>query len=222
MRHWDLSTSPSQFFTCMKKKRLVSIVFFIINIASIAIVTALGPSEATLGSSARIIYLHGAWVWASLVAFIAAGIMGLVGLLGIATNKKGAIMHRWSRALGRTGLFFWLTYLPISLWAMQTNWNGLFLAEPRWRTAVIFAVAGSLLQLGLSFLPTSWASFWNLGFVITLISILQTTEKVMHPPNPMFVSDSWRIQVFFGGLTILVLLAAWQITRWFISFETKT
>jgi len=188
----------------------------------IFIFTSLGPAEATLGTNARIVYLHGAWVWVSLAAFIIAGCVGLVGLLKKFSGKADYPYHHWSRALGRTGLFFWITYLPISLWAMEANWNGLFLAEPRWRMAVIFAVTGLLLQLGLSFIPASWASFWNLAYITALFIVLRTTENVMHPPNPMLESNAWRIQVFFGGLILLLLLTAWQVARGFKFLEVKS
>jgi hypothetical protein len=158
-------------------------------------------------------------VWASLIAFIIAGVIGLFGLTQHLLGRRTLRLHQWSRALGRTGLFFWITYLPISIWAMQTNWNGLFLAEPRWRVALIFAISGLLLQIGLTLLPVSWASFWNLAFVVTLFVVLQTTDQVMHPPSPIVESNAWRIQVFFGGLTLLLLLAAWQAARWFKSLD---
>lgn len=187
----------------------------------IAVVAVLGPAEATLGTNARVVYLHGAWVWASLAAFVAAGAIGLLGFIHQIRGKNQPGIHQWSRALGRSGLILWITYLPVSLWAMQTNWNGLFLAEPRWRIAVIFAIAGLLLQLGLSFTPVSWASFWNFAFVAALFATLQTTDKVMHPPSPMLDSNAWRIQVFYGGLVILLMLAAWQIARGFKSFEGR-
>ena len=187
----------------------------------ISIFTIMGPAEATLGSNARIVYLHGAWVWASLAAFIIAGCAGLIGLVRQFTGKTTGLYHQWSRAIGRTGLFFWITYLPVSLWAMQTNWNGLFLAEPRWRFAVIFAITGLLLQIGLSFTPVSWASFWNLAYVVGLFAILSTTENVMHPPSPMLESNAWRIQVFFVGLTLLLMMTAWQVARGFKSLEGK-
>ncbi len=184
-------------------------------LALTTLVTFLSPPEATLGSNARVVYLHGAWVWASLAGFIAAGIAGLIGLI-----CKNTITHQWSRALGRTGLLFWITYLPISLWAMQTNWNGLFLVEPRWRVAAIFAVTGLLLQVGLSFLPVSGASFWNLAYIAALFIVLQNTDNVMHPPSPMLDStEAARIQLFFAGLNILLGLAAWQVARIFKSLE---
>jgi len=201
------------------------ILWFIIFSAITALVTMISPEEATLGSNARVVYLHGAWVWAALVAFIAAGIVGLVGIIimvkaGLRSASTTNDFHLWSRALGRTGLFFWITYLPISLWAMEANWNGLFLAEPRWRMAAIFAITGILLQLGLSFLPVSWASGWNLIYVIALFVTLRATENVMHPPSPMLDStNAGRIQLFFAGLNVLLFLAAWQVARWFKSIE---
>ncbi|MCJ7701736.1 MAG: hypothetical protein MUO62_09150 [Anaerolineales bacterium] len=185
----------------------------------IAVFTALGPAEATLGTNARVVYLHGAWVWAALAAFILAGAVGLAAFVKKLAGQGDRSYHQWSRSLGRTGIFLWITYLPISLWAMQTNWNGLFLAEPRWRVAVIFAISGLLLQLGLSFLPVPWASVWNFIYVATLFGVLKSTEQVMHPPSPMLESTAWRIQVFYGGLVLLLLLAAWQIARGFNSLE---
>jgi len=187
---------------------------FTLTLVAIAILARLGPPEATLGVNARVVYLHGAWVWAALAGFAAAGATGLWGLV-----RRLPAAHRWSRALGRAGLFFWITYLPISLWAMQTNWNGIFLAEPRWRVAAVFAVAGVLLQLGLSFLPVSWASFWNLVYAVLLFFTLAGTENVMHPPSPILDSNAWRIQLFFSILNLLVLLAAWQVARAFHYFE---
>lgn len=176
---------------------------------------AFGPAEKSLGVNVRVVYIHGAWVWTALASFLVAALSGLVGL--ILRREK---LNRWSRAFGRAGLFFWITYLPISLWAMQTNWNGLFLAEPRWRLAMIFAIAGLLLQVGVALLEApAWASGVNIAYFASLFLALVNTQNVMHPPSPILTSDSWRIQVFFAGLLILTLLAAFQFTRWLFQLE---
>lgn len=191
------------------------ILWFVIVLLAVAGYTSLGPAEATLGTNVRVVYLHGAWVWAALASFIAAGLVGLIALV-----TKQIALHRWSRALGRTGLFYWITYLPISLWAMQTNWNGLFLAEPRWRVAAVFAIGGLLLQIGLTLIENpAWASGFNLAYVVALFAVLQATENVMHPPAPVVDSEARRIQLFFLGLNILTLLAAWQVSRWWYARE---
>jgi uncharacterized membrane protein len=116
--------------------------------------------------------------------------------------------------LGRTGLLFWITYLPLSLWAMETNWNGLYLSEPRWRVAIIFTIGGLALQIGISLLENpAWASALNIVYMVILTYVLQSTEQVMHPGSPIFGSGAWRIQVYFLTLLGLTLLAAWQLAR---------
>jgi hypothetical protein len=191
------------------------ILWFGVSLVGIALLTVFGPAEKTLGVNARVVYLHGVWVWAALAGFILSGLAGLAGLL---TRRNH--LHLWSRALGRTGLFFWITYIPISMWAMETNWNGLFLAEPRFRLAVIFAIGGLLLQLGLVLMESPiWASMGNLLYLLALLFALSTTQNVMHPPAPILNSDAWRIQVFFGILFLLTLFAAWHVARWWYQRE---
>jgi hypothetical protein len=182
----------------------------------IAALTLAGPAEKTLGSNVRIVYLHGAWVWAALASFTAAAITGLVGLL-----RRKEALHRWSIALGRTGLLFWITYLPISLWAMQANWNGLFLAEPRFRVAVVFAIGGLLLQIGVVIADNlAWGSAANLAFGVALAWVLARTPNVMHPSSPIMSSEARSIQLFFLLLLSIVLLLGIQISRLFYKFET--
>jgi len=181
------------------------------------IVTALlaifGPEERSLGANVRIVYLHGAWVLTAEVAFIAAGLAGLIALI-----TRRIAFHKWSAALGRTGILFWVTYLPLSLWAMQSNWNGLFLAEPRFRLAAIFAVTGVLLQVGLWLVNINWlSSLANLLFIIILRVIFSTAENIMHPPpSPIFNSGNTMIMGFFITLILLTLVAAYSLTRVFM------
>jgi hypothetical protein len=176
-----------------------------------------GPEEQSLGSNVRLVYLHGAWVLAAELAFAAAAITGFLGLI---LNRGG--FHQWSAALGRTGIVFWLTYLPLSLLAMQANWNGLFLAEPRFRLAMIFAITGLLLQVGLWLIDLDWAaSIANLVYFVTLRVVFSNAAYVMHPPpSPIFNSGLWTIILFFGMLNILAWLAAYFLTRWFLKLKT--
>ena len=192
------------------------LIYFSITIIVIALLTLFGPEERSLGANVRIVYLHGAWVLAAEVAFIAAALAGLLGLL-----LRKEIFHAWSAALGRTGIVFWSTYLPLSLFAMQANWNGLFLAEPRFRIAMIFAVTGVLLQLGLLLFNISWlTSFANILYIITLRVVFATAQNVMHPPpSPIFNSGLWNIILFFVGLNILAWVAGYFLTRFFLGLQ---
>jgi len=179
----------------------------------IALLALFGPEEQSLGSNVRIVYLHGAWVLSAEMAFIFAGVAGLLALI-----TKRVTLHNWSAALGRTGIIFWVTYLPLSLWAMQANWNGLFLAEPRFRLAVIFAVTGVLLQLGLWLMNTNWVtSLANMIYIIVLVVSFAAAENVMHPgPSPIFSSGNAAIIGFFVALMVLSMIAVYFLTRIFL------
>ena len=192
------------------------LILFFTTLIVIALLAFFGPEEKSLGANVRIVYLHGAWVLTAELAFIAAGLAGLIGLI-----TRRPIFHQWSAALGRTGILFWITYLPLSLWAMETNWNGLFLAEPRFRLALIFAVTGLLLQAGLWIINTGWIlSVANLLFIVVLRVVFSTAQNIMHPPpSPIFNSGNYIIIGFFLGMIFLTLLAAYFLARWFIGFK---
>ncbi len=188
---------------------------FGLTILAIAILTLFGPAEQSLGTHIRIVYLHAAWVWAALAAFLAAG---LCGVLGLVTGRQS--FHSWSAAFGRSGLVFWITYLPLSQLAMQSNWNGLFLAEPRWRLALVFSITAILLQTGLALAGRpALTSFFNLVYVVTLLVSIVKTPNVMHPASPILNSNAWHIQLYFFSLVLLTLMAAGQISWWWYKGE---
>ncbi len=183
-------------------KRTLWLLFVALLVAT-ALVTFFGPAERTLGANLRLVVLHGAWVWAGKVAFALAALAGLVGLLWA---KRRAALTGWSLALGRTGLAFWLTYLPMSLLVMQLNWGGLFFDEPRWRVPFTFGVVAVLLQAGLAVLRIDWLTCAaNLAFGVALWAALGGAVNVLHPDSPIFGGDSARIQWFFIILLALSL-----------------
>jgi len=191
-------------------RRIPSIKLFLLTLIVIAIASFFGPAERSLGTNVRLVYIHGTWVWTALIAFGAAAAAGLMGwLLSIQS------LHTWSRALGQAGLFFWITYLPLSLWTMQANWNGLYLTEPRFRFAIDFAVIGILLQLAILILKKPrCTSLINMGYFAALWFSLARTEQVMHPPSPILSSNSLEIQFFFFTLLGLCVLALGWLSLW--------
>jgi len=189
---------------------------FFATLLVIFVIALLGPEEKDLGANVRIVYLHGAWVLTAELVFALSALAGLVGLIA---HKND--FHTWSAALGRAGILFWVTYLPLSLMAMQTNWNGLFLAEPRFRLALTFAVVGVLLQVGLWIISLPWAtSLANVIFIVVLRVIFSTASNVMHPPpSPIFNSGNYFIIGFFIGLNLLAWIAAYFLTHFFLKLN---
>jgi hypothetical protein len=179
-------------------KRTSPLVLFFVTVAVIAVLALFGPEEQSLGSNVKIVYLHGAWV------------------------LRRDRLHHWSAALGRTGIVFWVTYLPLSLWAMEANWNGLFLAEPRFRLALTFAIVGTLMQVGLWLMNIDWiTSLANLIFFVSLRVVFSMASYVMHPPpSPIFNSGLWNIITFFILLNLFAWLAAYFLTKVFLSYRS--
>ena len=192
---------------------------FAINLFLIALVVAFAPLERTLGANIRLVYFHGAWVWVGKVAFGAAALAGLGGLI-LRHWKKPSWAWRlptWALALGRTGLFFWATYLPMSLLVMQLNWGGLFLDEPRFQVPLTFGVVGLLLHAGFFLLDQpDLVCLGSLAYGVALWAALGSVNNILHPDSPILTSDSLRIQLFFGALLVLSLLVGWQIATWLV------
>lgn len=169
--------------------------------------TLVGPVERTLGRNLSLVLLHGGMVWTGKIAFAAAGLAGLIGLL-----SRRQAWHDISLAVGRTGLVFWLVYLPMSLIVQVQNWGGIFWDEPRWRVPFTFGVVALLLQLGLWILKQPQvSSAANLVFVALLWWQLGGITNVLHPDSPVFGSNSSAIPAFFLILLGLCLLIAAQI-----------
>jgi len=191
-------------------RRNKSLWLLLLTLIVIAVASLFGPAERSLGTNVRLVYIHGTWVWTALIAFGAAAVAGIMGWL-----LSSQSLHTWSRALGQAGLFFWITYLPLSLWTMQANWNGLYLTEPRFRFAIDFAVIGILLQLAILILKKPrYTSLINMGYFAALWFSLARTEQVMHPPSPILSSNSLEIQFFFFTLLGLCVFALWWLSLW--------
>lgn len=181
----------------------------LLTVILLALLTALAPVERTLGENARLVYFHGAWVWAGKIAFGAAAIAGLVGLL-----RNSQAWQRGSLALGRVGLVFWLTYLPLSLYVQQVNWGGIFWDEPRWRVPLMFGIAGLLLQIGLALMEDlKLVSAANLVFGVALWWFLGSIQNVLHPDSPIAQSTARDIQLFFAGLLVLAVIFGGLLAR---------
>jgi hypothetical protein len=194
------------------------LILFFAMVILIAFMALFGPEDKALGANVRIVYLHGAWVLTAEILFALAGVAGF-----LTTVRPRAFLDNWSAALGRSGAIFWVTYLPLSLLAMQANWNGLFLAEPRFRLALTFAVVAVLMQIGLWLMAKpAYTSAANALFAMVLFYSFSRASNVMHPPpSPIFNSGNYAIIGFFIGLNLLSWLAAYFLTRWFLSLSRK-
>ncbi len=200
------------------KTKVHPLVGFLLALCLAGAFAFFAPLERTLGSGIRLVLFHGAWVWVGITIYAIAGILGLFGLI---THRE--TINRYSIAAGRTGLVFWVTYLPMSLIVMQVFWNGFFFDEPRWRIPFMLGVVGLLIQVG------SWmldrliiGSSLNVIFALVMgISMLGLTS-ILHPDSPVTSSNSITIQFNFVVVFIILIIAAlWMIRFWFGQMSPK-
>lgn len=183
----------------------------ILTLAAITLLTILGPSEKTLGANLRLVLLHGAWVWSGKLCFALAALFGAAALIW----NNHSLWLQLSRSLAYSGLVFWLTYLPMSLWVMKLNWGGFFFDEPRWRIPFMFGIVAVLLQIGLWIFNNHWiTAAGNLIFGIILWWQLGGIENVLHPDSPITQSPSGLIQGYFILLLILATIFSAQLVLW--------
>jgi hypothetical protein len=107
---------------------------------------------------------------------------------------------------------------------MESNWNGLFLSEPRFRLAVIFAVTGVLLQVGLWLININWiTSLANIIYIVILRVAFSSASNIMHPPpSPIFNSGNYLIIGFFLAMIVLTLVAAFFLTLIFLNLTKES
>lgn len=181
----------------------------------VALIAVTAPAERTLGgANARLVYFHGALVWAAILSwFIAAGVGGL------AFVRRSDALHRASCALGRVGLLWWALYIPVSIlaanatWA-NNSWNLTFLMEPRFQVAFqVLAIA--LIAQAVQFFDTRplVGSIANIAIVAVMVLLMGITERILHPPAPIRDTESLRIQLAFTSMTVLLLVAGFQLAR---------
>ena len=186
----------------------------LVTLVIIAAAALLSPAEETLGWLMKLVFLHGTWVWAGILIYGLAALAGLVGFAALLAGR-GVMWARLSQTFGWTGLFFWLTYLPMSMIVTYLSWGGFFFAEPRWRIPLTFAVGGVLLQAGLYVMgDLRLTALGNLLFGAALWVSVLNVESVLHPDSPVSNSGSMLIQVVFGGMLLLALAFGLQLAAW--------
>ncbi|MBE0684774.1 MAG: hypothetical protein IH585_02115, partial [Anaerolineaceae bacterium] len=183
----------------------------LITLALIILVAFLAPVEKTIGANIRLIYVHAAWVWTGKFAF---GLSALAGLLALLLSSKGRMVHI-SRSIAYSALFFWLTYLPMSLIVMQVNWGGFFFDEPRWRVPFLLGIIAVLLQGALwAFNNNRLTALGNLAFGIALWWQLGGVENILHPDNTIGTSESNAIMGSYTLILILTIFLGAQLILW--------
>jgi hypothetical protein len=179
-------------------------------ILSIALImlTLMAPSEKTLGSVIKLVYLHGAMSWVISLLLVITGVIAVCSL----ANKR---WYATARASLKVALGFQLVNIVLVPIVTGLTWGVLFAwQEPR----VILTVFLLSLTLAIYLIEDSFAytKFGSLLLSLPGVARLITLGRIgrmMHPANPVGSSDSIAIKGFSLGifLVILALSLVWLV-----------
>lgn len=196
----------------MEKRRGRAILTTGLLLAALAVILLIAPEDRTLGSNTRLVYLHGAFIVASLFFYALGGILGLAYVLFQREKAFTAAGKAWIAAVAANAVSY-----PLGLYAAKVIWGGLFWGEPRFITNATMLLV-SMLVTGVALLSSNRRGV-ALLYPVTAgffgILLLQT-GRVMHPVNPIGRSESWAIKLSFLALFLLVLALAWGALRPFV------
>ncbi len=194
----------------LQRRRSIPLILAALLAAVLGLLLLL-PPEATLGSTIRIVLLHGALARAGLVAFAAAALMG-VALLA----RPGDNLGSWTLAAQWTALTVWFAAAATSAVATYLSW-GVVIAwgEPRTQgTIKILALAVLLLALVLWIREHRFLGLANVVLGAFSWWVVLRATSVQHPENPIGSSPSAFYRIVFGALVIVLVVASALFARW--------
>lgn len=171
---------------------------------AVALLLWLAPAEKTLGTGMRSVYLHVGLIWTGIAGFTVAGLLGL-----LVAARNDSRLESWAQTVGWVACGFFAAGFLSSMLASSINWGGIFLAEPRNRSALMVLSVALIVQIW-----GSWPVWTRLKGAarVVLVAIFVwsdlTTPLVLHPQDPIRTSTSQAIQYAFLGIFVLFSLIA--------------
>ena len=170
----------------------------------------LAPAESRLGNLVKLVYVHGALVWAGLATFSLAGVLGLVALgvryLGRSANRA----QNWyvgTGAAGKAALVIWIIYVISAIlvtgltWGQWIAWN-----EPRVQATALMLGAALVLALVARLVDhPDFTAMVNVAMGILPWILVSQADAIRHPVDPIGGSNSSSIQGYFLLIQLAVL-----------------
>jgi hypothetical protein len=184
----------------------------------IVITALLSPLDKTLGSSVRMVYVHGAIIRVILALFVGAGALGAAF---IALKRRGLI--EWARALYEAALILWVLYLGISVITTLQTWGGIPWFEPRWAFTLQMTVLAPILYMaGVVLKNDRVMAGLYAAYPVIMLFLLSQARLVLHPIDPIAASGNAAMQLAYlimlvwwalVGVQVVRGLRAWRLTR---------
>ena len=188
---------------------------FALLLGALVVLLWFSPAEQTLGQSIKLVYLHGALVRTAIILFVASVPVNLVALV---TKRDSWCV--WGKALIFSAVVIWLLHTLFSMITTYATW-GVFIAWFEPRTRFTFNLAAVSLIVVLVTQLVNNRVFSSLAFLLLAgltLMLLPTLGFVQHPLDPIGLSTSGQIRVFYAGISLITLglgglLALWMRGR---------
>ncbi len=183
----------------------------VVLIAAGTLIVIAAPPEATLGDAIRYVYVHVSLTWAGMLAFAAAGLLGL----GVAATGRRAAAA-WMRRLGLAAVGLYAASVAVSALAAQASWGGVFWQEPRMRAALqALALAAIVLIVDRLIDRPRLTAGLQIALALAVIVYVPAQAAILHPGDAAQTTPSLAIRLtFLSLLAVELLLAAWALWRW--------
>lgn len=184
----------------------------------------LAPSESRLGSVVKLVFVHGSLVWAGLLAFTLAGVLGLValavrhlwGTLAPAAKRHALVWYRGTEAASLGALIIWVATVISSMavtgltWGQLIAWN-----EPRVQATGLILVAGVVLFVVARLVAShDFTAILSVLMGIVPWILVQQAGVIRHPVDPIGGSESTSIQLFYGLILLTVIGLTLTLIAW--------
>lgn len=184
-------------------------------IVAAVILTFLAPEEQTLGSSVKLVFMHAALMWVSFFMYTMSAVLSVIFLFNGKNNY-----FAWVGPMLWTGILILASTSLLGMITAELTWGGIAWREPRMLMLGEMLLASVLVVIINILLsnPKIKAIFY-LALTAAVWWLLLTTEKIIHPGNPIFSSDVWAIKLFPLAVTFFLAIAAIQLARWLTKFS---
>ena len=177
----------------------------------LALLLWLSPGERTLGQIVKLVYLHGALVRTAVMLFAISLPVNVVALMN--GREKWLV---WGKALSWVAIGIWLVHTLTSMVTTYVAW-GVFIAWDEPFTRFTFNLAGvGLVILVVTQLVAS-PRFSALVFSLlagVILVLLPRLGIVQHPLDPIGLSPSSTIRIFYAAILVTALAIGGLVVVW--------
>ena len=185
----------------------------------LALWVVLAPAESRLGNIVKLVYVHGALVWAGLFTFSVAGLVGLVALVVrhlVGPAERARVWCCGTEAASLAALIVWAVYVISAMavtglaWGQLVAWN-----EPRVRVTGLILVGGVVLYVVARLVDhADFTAVTSLLMgIVPWVMVLQA-DAIRHPVDPIGGSGSAAIQGFYLLIELTVAGLAATLVAW--------